>query len=104
MKLEPLFNSEGKLLGHVNLALCIKGHNCYMADEHAGRVGPYIHVPDAEVPDTVRIFRFPVKRIRFRWDDDEQTVKYLVVDDEIPEWVWDKVVIKFKGRYDWERE
>ena len=104
MRLAPLFTSAGKLLGHVNLALCIKNHNCYMMDEHAGRVGPYTTMSSGEVPDTCRIFRFPVKRIRFRWDEDEQTVQYLVVDDEIPEWVWKAVGIKFKGARDWESE
>ena len=105
MRLAPLFTSEGKMLGHINLTLCIESHNCWMTDEHAGRLGAYRAVPAADVKDTVRIFRFGVKRMRFRWDEDEQTVRYLVCDKEIPEWVWKAVGIKFQGGgRDWEIE
>ncbi len=104
MRLSPLFNSAGQLLGHINLALCIQSHNGYVMDEHAGRVGPYVTMAAGADPDTCRIFRFPIKRIRFRWGaDDEQTVRYLVVDEPIPEWVWKAAGIKFAGD-SWERE
>lgn len=101
MRLAPLFNSGGLLLGHINLALCIKGHNCYTADESAGRIGPYT---TQSLSDTVRIFRFYIKRLRFRWGaDDETTVRYLICDEEIPDWVWKMTGIKFSDTA-WERD
>ncbi len=99
MKLTPLFNSAGQLLGHIDLNRCYHNRDHYVIDEHAGRVEVYT---GTNVSDTVRIFQFPIKRIRFRWDYDEQVVRYMVVDDPIPEWVWKVGGVKF-SEDDWER-
>lgn len=98
MKLTPLLNSTGQLLGHIDLTLCYSQHECYIIDEHARRVQVYTD----EVSDTIRFFRFPLKWIRFRWGQDEQVVRYIVIDDPIPEWVWEVGGIKFTEA-DWER-
>ena len=100
MKLTPLFNSAGQLLGHIDLARCQRYLNgqCYILDDKAGRVVPYTD----EASETVCFFRFPIKKIRFCGDHDDQVISYLVVDEPIPEWVWKGGGVKF-SEDDWER-
>ena len=72
-----------------------------MMDEGAGRIGMYeTRKPES---DTVRIFRFPIRKIRFRDEHGEQTKRYLVIDKPVPEWVWEAAGVKFQGVGDWER-
>lgn len=106
MKLAPLFNSAGQLLGHIDLSRCRRDRDSYTVDEHAGSVMSVWHkVTGDTVKDTIRFYRFPFKRIRFRWGaEGELTLRYLVVDEPIPEWVWVAAGIKFNGIKDWERQ
>ncbi len=103
MRLAPLFNSAGKLLGHVDLNRCIMSRDSYTVDERGGQFTDAVWESDTEVKDTIRFFRFPLKRFKFRWGKDESIVRYMVVDERIPDWVWKAAGIKFNGAEDWER-
>ncbi len=99
MRLVPIFNSAGHLLGHVDLNRCIMQRDGYVVDENAGRIGAWD--PGTVVKDTVRFYRFPLKRFEFRWGEDKSVVRYMVVDEPIPQWVWEAAGIKFRGGQDW---
>ncbi len=101
MKLTPIFTSAGQMLGHLNLALCRRNQNSWVVDENAGRVKPYM---GDQVSDTVRFFRFPIRRIRFHWYHEEQSIAYVVIDEVIPDWVWKVACVRFGGADDWERQ
>ncbi len=105
MKLVPILNRDGQLLGHIDLNRCWRHRDNYIVDEHAGEVSAVWHHVTGTDADAVKFYRFPIKRIRFRWGaHDQSTVEYVVVDDPIPEWVWVAAGIKFKGDEDWERQ
>ena len=104
LKLAPVINSAGQLLGHLDLNRCYRSHDGYVVDETVANFGKYMVVKTTAPADTVRFFRFPINRMKFRWDQDEQTVRYLTVDEPIPQWVWKVAGIKFSGPGDWEGE
>ena len=82
MKMMPIFTSDGRLQGHVDLLAC-----------PMGRTG--VHIPDtpaagqdgAPQSGAVRAHSIPARSLKISIGQDRSELTFLVSDD-IPDWVW----------------
>ena len=91
MKMYPIYNNVGRLLGHVESKTIVNGHNDVTVCEDM-KVGPYD--PDmvaALTCTTANVCRIPKRQIIFRdaWDEIAHT--YLVTDCALPDWFWNNI-------------
>ena len=86
----PIFSSDGRLQGHVDLLACPMGRNG-------------VHIPDtaAQGGETqqgaVRAHSIPTRSIKIASGEKRVELTFLVSDD-IPDWVWETGrAVKFSG-------
>ncbi len=96
MKMAPIYNSQGQLTGHVDLAMCIQARDHILVDEQAAKLYSECS-PDKYQPTESRFYRLTLRQLVFRHEyHGEQRVRCLVTDDP-PSWFWGcHAVVKFE--------
>ncbi len=88
MRMIPIYNNVGRLLGHIEMKAVIDCHDNVVVQQDTS-LKPYD--PDAKVTASqmsVSICRIPKQQIRFRDEWSEQTRQYLVIESKLPDWFW----------------
>ena len=98
MKMAPIYTSDGRLLGHLNVKDCVQTHDSIIV-ENLSR-SPFSHRDFMN--KTIEIFHVPLLPLRFRCESNEQKILCLVVD-KLPDWFWDAYpTVRFSSDH-WKR-
>ena len=103
MKMAPVYSSDGRLLGHLNMEVCVQTHYSVVVENspQAPRAVPSFNHADL-MNETIEIFHVQFRKLRFRFGTSEQEVLCLVAN-KLPDWFWDAYpTLKFSSDH-WER-
>ena len=103
MKMAPIYTSDGKLLGHLNMDECGRNRNNVTVTDMSRSLKNLSSFEEVELGGTtLKYYHIPLRMIKFRCEAEEQKVQYLVAD-ELPNWFWDSyATVKFSPDH-WER-
>ncbi len=86
MKMLPIYNNVGRLLGHIDQSSIINRHHDIAVVEDVS-VEAYSGPPHL-AQTTANFYVIVKKQIRFFRNYDEMVQTYLVVEHALPQWFW----------------
>ena len=94
MRMIPIYNNVGRLLGHIDAKTFIESHHDVTVNEDIS-LEPYS--PSAICSETANICRIPKRHILFRNALDECSHTFLVTTCALPDWFWKNLgCVEFK--------
>ena len=103
MNMIPVYASDGRLLGHLNMDNCVQtDYNVIVENSpRSPQACPTFNHADP-ITETIEIFPVPIRTLRFQCETSKREVRCLVAD-KLPDWFWDAYsTVKFSSDH-WER-
>ena len=98
MKMLPIYDKVGLLLGHIEQSSIINRHHDVAVVEDVS-VEAYSGPPH-EVQTTANFYVIAKRQVHFFRDYDKMTQTYLVADAQLPKWFWkNEGAVEFKPEH-----